>query len=1840
MGHLGTPRFKIENNRYAHGMTKLGSLVTGGSVTFAVQTGAGYAIMTGQAPPFDLGTIVASLNAVPAAVKLPGSLTATIDAWINQDDDAHEPCSLTACRHPLHPGPCKGWKGTLHSVAPGTYHQIEGERVRKANERRLKRIADLKAQNKPIPRRLLEEIKPKPAPVAAVPSGQVGQKADLAGGQAHVAGQAVSHAAGVQVKTAPPLPLGPKQKKPTVAGRGPAFVITQPKVTDQYKLDKAAKITPSEWASLSAADKKAIRDELEAIKVRGFGPQQKKADELLAKFPAASTLGTPGPAISQPGKVSLGQATKAIPSTPSSAPAAPTTPAAPSASGRPAKFVHSVVGPDGKTVTRTSHREYTHASVVRLSNGDKVVWGFHGSEAAARSATLTSQQKKNGMAVIDALPVKREPLKNGSAAPSAPSSPTPPSTPAVPAAPTAPDVTSMTPVNVTARIRKDGFADLVIGGKTIRTGFANGNHPGTLTMAPGGGYTVTESDGTKHHIAKGQHVQVAKADTGAKPAPNVLSPQAQQARAVAGRATGRPTSKAHLDAYGKLTKDDFDSLDATTQRTIRDDLANAKAKFLDPKKQQAAADLLARFGSRHTTPAPGAPATPAHPKGYSDPQQQAVKAVASGLVDTDEVLKRVGALSQTAVKGLDDADRKQLLGRLAFIAVHQKATQAQKERAIAYGRIINKGPASSPGKLDHEPSLGELHTHEQKTGANLITDALNAATAKTGLTPGTQRADRIKALSALSKAQFDSLGADDQRKITDALQELHSENSGYSKTKTPDDKIAEDALVTYTGHHPAIARLKQAEADFRAGKIQPRDLYHELLSARVQVPARHQDPDGIGGKLEKEAQRIAEDNPAMPFWLRATLIDNPYSGKRGNPYDVIGQLSMEHSWNAAPRLSQSDMRALFTSTDADLAGSHPIHVAAIKAYRQHVISSGLASGSPWSTATKSQLVDSLTNTGYSSGHVVTDDRMKMFNELPAADQMKVRTVLADRILAQTNNRAKTGTDITLRQLQGHPYTGDKLDAALAATDNFAGSTVQDTYRKLDPADFQSFPQYTQEAIKEHLDELQTRAERNGPVSTWTPQDNPLKVFPAALKAHLDGTRTQYADRRLRNASDVANYGQKIINPLDRADVYAATPIAPFKTMSQADQDKITADLVSIATDGSLGLPLRYQARFTDDFTHGHGHGRINANQLVAISAVDPRPGNTQPDNNVLPALNTLSKTEYDGLDKVYRETIDERIKSLPGADQQVLTAKFHPAAAANNPSGVTPTTVQPNVPPHVQNALDTIYGVHPKSHTMAHQLSTYGALRGSDFAHLNPQEQSHLLSDLSFIHTTAKGPSATKAKLLIDRFTPAGTPSGQVPPQPIIPPANAVPGQVRYATPLKGLAKKPGDRGKNGDRWITIPGGRRVWGEYGASGLLLKHTDPATGEERYLMVQRGPAISDPGKWTFPGGASESKETPHQGAARETIEELGLKDDALKDAEVHGDFTYTVPNHPWKYTSVAVSVPTMIKPNLSTAHARAETSDAKWMTLDEIRALDKSGDLHHPIAGGLLEKNVISLYPPGGGQKLGQVARPGPVTKRQGRMFLPPGGRVPPANFNAWTAPHKPSRGKNLVGTKADIDAQRQKIKQDRTLYDGKTADGRLAAIGAQQGFDDTPTVMEKKDIDRLLATGDYIEAWRGVTGAGGGWSARGRGASGGKTAKEINEEMRSGPAYYGKGIFGNGYYLATDKAVAKQYADGTTGSIVRILIPKAAVTEQYDKVRKDAEAHSSPHSQAKGSGRYETSTFWDPGRWGAAKGIDGIEILPHHRAQGGGGASHVARHGKPAFNWLNRSVLIIQKEPG
>ena len=99
-----------------------------------------FEVITGY-QPMTIPALVASIGDTAGdALGGPDVVMAACYGWVYQDDDAHETCSLTACLNPLHPGPCKGWKGNLFKVAPNAFHALEAARVEKANAARLKKI--------------------------------------------------------------------------------------------------------------------------------------------------------------------------------------------------------------------------------------------------------------------------------------------------------------------------------------------------------------------------------------------------------------------------------------------------------------------------------------------------------------------------------------------------------------------------------------------------------------------------------------------------------------------------------------------------------------------------------------------------------------------------------------------------------------------------------------------------------------------------------------------------------------------------------------------------------------------------------------------------------------------------------------------------------------------------------------------------------------------------------------------------------------------------------------------------------------------------------------------------------------------------------------------------------------------------------------------------------------------------------------------------------------------------------------------------------------------------------------------------------------------------------------------------------------------------------------------------------------------------------------------------------------------------------------------------------------------------------------------------------------------
>jgi hypothetical protein len=632
-------------------------------------------------------SLIAAAGAVDARLGYnPENIASTVLAAIHQDDDAHDTCTLTACLNPLHPGPCKGWKGTLHSVSPAAWHALEAARVEKANHTRIKKIEALKAQGKPIPHKLLQPIVAKQHPNA-------GKTANAATGEAHAAGKAVSDAAGVHVKEPGKISLGqavkaipqnsgekgPKGKKPTVMSKGIAFVIAQEKVTPQYKLDKAAAITPEQWNGLSHDDKAVIRGELLKIKKDGFGPQQKKADDLLTKLAEKpDTITAPSGKVYQ--KVTL----KDLENPPTTHPSP--TKVTSQAQAEAAVAINDAI-PGVKKASGTAmfqdafdkmkakgtvedHQAFKAMvnayaqAALKQAHADQMPGLGHGANGVGigefhkEIADHIKEGKPGLPPLVAKMVAHHEKAKSGNVKEGIEKAA------AKAAAPEPPKTESLgEKVKTTAAKPKHTYT-VVHNGETItRTSTADYTHASLVQKGHDGpvvvwGFHKSEANAlatpltssqkqngfkvvgalpvTKHE--NGKKVEPAKLSDIATPAtavhtsakipasekPKDLPKHVQEAIAMAkGEAPGATWSKNHLAAYQKLSAEEYAALPPDIQSKIVAELAKGTTKFLDPKKIAATKELLQKFkgglAKAHTTEAekltPEAAVTHVTPKG-------------------------------------------------------------------------------------------------------------------------------------------------------------------------------------------------------------------------------------------------------------------------------------------------------------------------------------------------------------------------------------------------------------------------------------------------------------------------------------------------------------------------------------------------------------------------------------------------------------------------------------------------------------------------------------------------------------------------------------------------------------------------------------------------------------------------------------------------------------------------------------------------------------------------------------------------------------------------------------------------------------------------------------------------------------------------------------------------------------------------------------------------------------------------------------------------------------------------------------------------------------------------
>jgi hypothetical protein len=155
---------------------------------------------------------------------------------------------------------------------------------------------------------------------------------------------------------------------------------------------------------------------------------------------------------------------------------------------------------------------------------------------------------------------------------------------------------------------------------------------------------------------------------------------------------------------------------------------------------------------------------------------------------------------------------------------------------------------------------------------------------------------------------------------------------------------------------------------------------------------------------------------------------------------------------------------------------------------------------------------------------------------------------------------------------------------------------------------------------------------------------------------------------------------------------------------------------------------------------------------------------------------------------------------------------------------------------------------------------------------------------------------------------------------------------------------------------------------------------------------------------------------------------------------------------------------------------------------------------------------------------------------------------------------------------------------NRHVGDSSQGDWFLRELARDQGFDGFPHVVTKQEMDEYVANGER-ELFRGLDSYG----------IRGKTGEDLAEQYRAGDIYVGKGIFGNGIYVAynSDKADAEEYAGvEAEGAILRMSLKPNAKIISYDQLL---------HEQSKDFVK-SYPELEDPGRYAAFKGYDVIDV--------------------------------------
>jgi ADP-ribosyltransferase exoenzyme len=539
----------------------------------------------------------------------------------------HQACEAGEyCRNPLHPGPCKGWKHMLHSVAPGAYHAYEQQRVAKLNEARKARVKALQDAGQKVPKHLLKEITYPQVPTAPTgtsfkaPTPKEAQAALPATAKEIAEKIALKHADIAVAKAKAGTPLLPTSHKGPPANGA----VTDPVLAKQIAGSSIFISKNVSGLGLSAQQKQHAPHHAMGIKLGGIAPDGTVTDDQgHVVGQQIDWHGTPTPdwvhvRTSVQGAsggyrdvaVYRGHLGNAVPG--EKVPGKVSGPLA-----HPDVMHLSDLVKDGESpvmlAKATTAPGVTKDEVAKLPQAtqnkikaalvdahDKAIPG-----SGAQSLLAHAHEKLFGEKLHEV------PVPPKGAEPSAPA--TPKTTVPVKNLTTA--IIHMLDAEDEAKAGKDPLASLT---KTLHhLGQSDVTKAQFELLPPQTQQRIKDFLAQHHHeapasvdnIAHKLGIEVEKSPTGepigapAAPAmhsmlpgelPESAAPHLKTAHAVA-HGTTYATDTKKLAVYGKLTAEEFHALPPATQKKIVADLKKAHDKFLDPKKKNQVLGLMDKF---------------------------------------------------------------------------------------------------------------------------------------------------------------------------------------------------------------------------------------------------------------------------------------------------------------------------------------------------------------------------------------------------------------------------------------------------------------------------------------------------------------------------------------------------------------------------------------------------------------------------------------------------------------------------------------------------------------------------------------------------------------------------------------------------------------------------------------------------------------------------------------------------------------------------------------------------------------------------------------------------------------------------------------------------------------------------------------------------------------------------------------------------------------------------------------------------------------------------------------------------------------------------------------------